>query len=135
MKWILYAALAIVGACSLLWVGTRAGDAGGDESPTTFVFVRIPESIWPVERGEKYEDPLDAALVRAGVGGVTGGGSQLGDPGPDGAPVIAWVGIDVELDDLERGLPLLKSELARLGAPPGTALDYTRNGRNVTDTL
>jgi hypothetical protein len=104
-------------------------------APTTFVFVKIPESIMPVDRGEKYEDPLDKSLKKDALGEVTGGGSQLGEPDKDGARHIEWVGIDVELVDLARGLPALKAELKRLGVPPGTSIEYETNGEKITEEL
>ncbi len=114
---------------------TSAAASTQDEPGASRVFVKIPESIMPVERGEKYEDPLDIALKKAGVGEVTGGGSQLAEPGKDGSPTIDWVGIDVDLTDPATGLPLLKSELKRLGAPQGTTLEYEIDGKTTTDVL
>lgn len=107
-----------------------------DAAPSTvFVFVRIPESIMPVDRGKRYEDPLHAALTEAGLGEVTGGGSQLGAPNPDGTSRIEWVGVDVELIDLANGLPFLKAALKRLGAPPSTTLEFKVGGRRTSETL
>lgn len=97
--------------------------------PTVFVFVQIPESIRPLE------DPLDASLKAANLGEVTGGGSQLGEMRKDGTAGIEWVGIDVELTDLERGLPFLKSELLRLGAPATTVLEFNRAGTKVKEHI
>jgi hypothetical protein len=34
---------------------------------STFVFVKIPESIMPVPVATSYEDPLDDALKQAGL--------------------------------------------------------------------
>jgi len=96
---------------------------------STFVFVKIPEAIMPLDRGSKYEDPLDEALTRARLGTVTGGGSRLGRPDATGAQHVEWVGIDVELADLEKGLPFLASELRRLGAPNSTVLEFKHDGR------
>ena len=102
---------------------------------TTFVFVKIPEQIMPIDRGAKYEDPLDDSLKRAKLGEVTGGGTQLGKPNADGKKSIEWVGVDVELSDLERGLQFLKAELRRLGAPSGTTVEFTRDGKTVTEPM
>lgn len=102
---------------------------------TFFVFVKVPESIMPIDRGAKYEDPLDAALKRESVGEVTGGGSQLGDEDPEGKRKIEWVGLDVELTDLDRGLPVLKRELQRLGVPKATTLEFTRAGVQVVEPV
>ena len=89
----------------------------------------------PIDRGEKYEDPLDEALQKAGFGEVTGGGSQLGGPNPDGSPHIEWVGIDVDLTDLSKGLPFLKHELKRLGAPQGTTLEFKVGDKQTSEAL
>jgi hypothetical protein len=83
-----------------------------------FVFVRIPEHILPLDREEKYEEPIHSALTDAGLGRVTGGGQQLGE-----GKTIAYCGVDVNLTDRERGLELLRVLLPKLGAPPGTVVE------------
>lgn len=83
-----------------------------------FFYVRIPESIGPSARGERYEDPLDEALSVDALGRVTGGGSQLGEDDS-----IAYCGIDVVVTDRDRGLALLRSTLQRLGSPHGTLIE------------
>lgn len=92
----------------------------------TFVFVRINEAIMPIERGHKYEDPLDEALKTAKLGEVTGGGTSLSKERN-----IEWVGIDVSLIDLDRGIPFLKQKLIDLGAPQGSILEYQLQGRKI----
>ncbi len=96
------------------------------QSKGTFVFVKVAESIQPVARGEKYEDPLDSALKQAKLGEVTGGGSSLTKE-----KQIEWVGIDVELTNLMRGIPFLQAKLRELGAPKGSTLEYEVNGKKV----
>lgn len=90
------------------------------------MFVRINESIMPIERGQKYEDPLDAALKKATLGEVTGGGSSLSKERE-----IEWVGLDVDLIDLDKGLPFLKGKRIELGAPEGSTLEYQLQGKKV----
>ncbi len=63
-----------------------------------FFYVLIPEPMGPMDRGEKYEDPLSDALGE--LGEVTGGGSQLGE-----GDTIAFCGLDVVVNDRERGEP------------------------------
>ncbi|KVG55854.1 hypothetical protein WS97_09680 [Burkholderia territorii] len=92
----------------------------------TLVFVRINEAIMPIERGHKYEDPLDEALKTAKLGVVTGGGTSLSKERN-----IEWVGIDVSLIDLDRGIPFLKQKLIDLGAPQGSILEYQLQGRKI----
>lgn len=96
------------------------------QQPRTFVFVKVTESIMPIERGSKYEDPLDAALKQARLGEVTGGGSSLAKD-----KKIEWVGIDVELTDVVKGVPFLRKKLIDLGAPKGSTLEYKFNGNKI----
>ena len=105
------------------------------DAGSVFVFVRVPESLQPLDRASKYEDPLQLALDKANLGEVTGGGSQMTAPKADGTRDIEWVGIDVELASLERGLGFLKQELIRLGVPKGTGLEYERAGKKVEDQV
>ena len=83
-----------------------------------FFFIRIPEPLYPEERGEKYEEPIAEALRAAELGEVTGGGQQLGE-----GKSIAYCGVDVELTDRTRGLELLREVLVRLGAPATTVIE------------
>lgn len=45
----------------------------------TFVYIRIPENIGPLDRGDKYENPIIDALNESALGRCTGGGQQLGE--------------------------------------------------------
>jgi hypothetical protein len=100
-----------------------------------FVFVKIPEQLMPLDRDEKYGDPLDMALQTAGVGEVTGGGSQLGELNQSGDRSIERIALDVDLADAASGLPVLRRVLKQLGAPPTTVMNYTCNGQRVEDLL
>ena len=92
------------------------------------VFVKIPEAVGAIERGDKYEEPLEQSLEAARLGEVTGGGEMLSAPDAEGHRDIQYCGIDIDLFDSHRGLELLRSELKRLGAPNGTVLEYTLDG-------
>lgn len=83
-----------------------------------FVFVRIPEPLTPLERGNRYEDPLIAAFAATDLGAVTGGGQQLGK-----GKSIVYCGIDVVLTDWVAGMEFLRETLRRLGAPPATVIE------------
>lgn len=83
-----------------------------------FFYIRIPESIGPVERGQRYEEPLDAALSVDGLGRVTGGGSQLGEGNS-----IAYCGIDVVVSDRKRGLDMICKTMRQLRAPQETVVE------------
>lgn len=133
--------LALLGVVAAIGIGisfvrgSRSTAAQVDNASRFFVFVKVPEPLMPDQRGEKYGNPLDAALKREGLGEVTGGGSQLSEPDADGRRTVEWVGLDIELLDLERGIPLLKQELLRLGAPAGTTLEFKRAGSRVVESV
>src|SRR5687768_4081734 len=71
----------------------RSSGSGSGEG--LFVYVKIPAAIQPLERASRFEDPLQEALERAGLGEVSGGGSQLSDADADGRRQIEFCGIDV----------------------------------------
>lgn len=96
---------------------------GSDNSH--FVLATIWEHIEPMDRGERYEDPLDEALE--GEGEVVGGGSQFT---PETG--IEYVNIEIELASLD-SIPLVKSTLEAQGVPRGSELRYTRDDTEVVD--
>lgn len=100
-----------------------------------FIYVKLPESLGPIDRGSKYEDPLDQRLRAAGIGEVSGGGSQLGDKNPDGSRDIKFCGVDVDVTDLGQALELLRDTLPLLGAADGTELHYTWRETKLQDVL
>ncbi len=83
-----------------------------------FFYVRIPEDLQPLARGDRYENPLQDALAAADMGEVTGGGSQLGE-----GTSIEYCGIDVVVRDRARRLELICSEMRRLRAPPAPVVE------------
>jgi hypothetical protein len=85
-----------------------------------FVFAKIMEPIGPMDRGAKYEDPLDETLELRDAGVVAGGGTQMRKEGG-----IEWVGIDIYLADLDNALELTRQRLCELGAPNGSVLEYS----------
>ncbi|MBK7684863.1 MAG: hypothetical protein KA388_06275 [Rhodocyclaceae bacterium] len=98
-----------------------------------FIYVKIPESIMPIDRGTKYEDPLDDRLAEAKLGAVSGGGSQLGEVMPNGQRLVTACGIDINVKNLPEALALLHIELPKLAAPVGTELHYTQHGTRLQD--
>lgn len=79
------------------------------------VTARLWESIQPIARGERYEDPLQDALQKAGLGEVDGGGSQLSETGE-----ITFIELAIYLADLDGALHLTKNTLEAAGAPEGS---------------
>lgn len=120
------------------WIGldpesiTRMNEVS--ETKPLFVYIRIPGDLDPMDRGELFADPLQEALDKERLGEITGGGSQLSDPTESGDS-IEFCGIDVDLYDAARGLALLRNELLRLQAPPGTMLLYELDGREWEEPI
>jgi hypothetical protein len=106
-----------------------------DFDPERFVYVKIQDSVGPLERGDKYEDELQELLTDRGLGEITGGGSQLGEDNPDGTPTIAFCGLDIDAADRDAVVALLRERLPSLGAPAGTEVHYTASGAKLQDVL
>lgn len=90
-----------------------------------YVVVTIWEHIEPIDRGDRYEEPLWDAIE--GAGHVVGGGSQFSRK--DG---IEFVNIEIELASLD-SIPLVKSTLEAQGCPKGSEVRYTIDGRDVIE--
>ena len=103
------------------------------DSEPQLVYVYIPEALGPIDRGEKYEDPIIDELERLGLGEVSGAGTQLGEEGPDGRRPIVSCGIDVDTDDVDATRSALRDLLPRLGCPAGTQIQYERSGNPLQD--
>ena len=88
------------------------------------VLARVYENIEPIDRGERYEDPLDAILKSATIGSVTGGGSQLNELGG-----IDFADVEIELANLDGAVDTVVEALERAGAPQGSELIDGSDGR------
>jgi hypothetical protein len=93
----------------------------------------IPGDIQPLERGARFEDPLQKLLQTAGLGTISGGGSQLDDPYPDGRARVEFCGLDIDVLDRDQVRRMLRDELSRLGVSPGTELHYTNDSGAFLD--
>jgi len=89
-----------------------------------FVYAKMWEAIEPIARGERYEDPLDAALSPGDLGEVSGGGSSF-----DKEHGIEYVGVDIELASLD-SLGLVREVLEKAGAPRGSELQFERDSES-----
>jgi len=87
-----------------------------------FVYAKMWEAIQPLARGERYEDPLDAALKPSALGEVSGGGSSI-----DKDRGIQYVGADIDLASLD-SVHLVKRLLEDAGAPKGSELRFEHDG-------
>jgi len=87
-----------------------------DERRQHFFYILIHEPLGPVERGKKYEDPLTEALGE--LGKVTGSGSMLRED-----KTVAFFGIDVVVNDRDRGLKVIRQCLQTCGAADDTVIE------------
>lgn len=81
----------------------------------------------PLDRGDRYEDPLDKVLEEESLGETCGGGSSMSD-----TYGIESVDIEIRLKDLECGLPVIVDVLESRGAPIGSILRYSSNNEIQT---
>jgi hypothetical protein len=109
---------ALATSLSLVALQTSAADK------VTTVSARINDPVSSDERATKYEEPLDKALKEAKLGEVTGGGNSV-----DAHGKIEWAGVDIEINDVQAGIALIKQTLAGLGAPKGSVLEYRAGGK------
>jgi hypothetical protein len=87
-----------------------------------FLVIHIPGDVEPMERGERFEDPLDKALRKAGkVGKCVGGGTAF-----EMEPEFRITGCDIEVEvaDLARAMPVIRDTLVAASAPPGTTATH-----------
>lgn len=87
--------------------------------PTTMVEVELNARLMPLDRGERYEDPLMDVLQQHARGSeVTGGGTMMEATGEP-----KWCDIEIELKGHSaKGRALIIETLEKLGAPKGSVL-------------
>ena len=94
------------------------------------VFVRIDEALMADRRLRKYQHPLHSALMRAGLGHVTGGGSVQGTDG-----TIQWISIEMRLRDLDGALHFACAKLRELGAPARATVKFEQGSKQITRSI
>jgi hypothetical protein len=91
-----------------------------------FAYAQLNARIMPLDRGERYEEPLEEALADNGFGEVTGGGTMQSQNGE-----IEFCGIDIDLHDVAKGVPFVCRFLTERGAPKGSKLQYELDGKKM----
>ena len=76
------------------------------------IVARLNDRARPLDRGDLYEDPLDAVLKKRGLGQVSGGGTQQAASGE-----IDFCDVEIELSE-----PAIVDVLETRGAPKGSRL-------------
>lgn len=123
--------MSIIDKLKALLVGSRNEQV--EAEPTELIYIMLPEPLEPVERSEKYADPLDAELRLTGLGYVSGGGSSLSDELPDGTREIESCGIDVDTMHVDDARALLRDHLPELGCRKGTTLQFRKDDKPLQD--
>ena len=83
--------------------------------------INIPGAVMPLDRGERFEDPLWDAFESEGVEAtITGGGSSVEEV--NGRRVVTSCDIDLNVEDVDKALPVIRRVLIARGAPPGTTI-------------
>jgi hypothetical protein len=76
--------------------------------------IEINEELSPMDRGEKYDDPICEILEANNAGFVTGGGTKSSHGR------VEFCYVDVSSEDAERAKSLVSKYLLEVGAPRGT---------------
>ena len=99
--------------------GCKDSDSETSQAQTGEVFVtaQLNHLLMPIERGERYEDPLGKALTKRGFGRTDGGGTMQFQSGE-----IEFIDVEIILSDLSEGIPFVIEQLEAFGAPKGSTL-------------
>jgi hypothetical protein len=98
--------------------------------PMNFLYLKIPVARHSSHQIHQLADKLDQVLREHRLGAVAGWGNSLGDALPDGSRPVAYTRIDVDVSDLQLAVAQLRENLASFGAPAGTQIHYTVDGRH-----
>ena len=87
------------------------------QNKEVFVTAQLNHLLMPIERGERYEDPLEKALIEHGYGRIDGGGTMQLKSGE-----IEYIDVEIALNNPTEGIPFVISQLEKFGAPKGSIL-------------
>ena len=88
-----------------------------EDKELIYVTAQLNHLIMPIDRGERYEDPLEEALSIEGLGHTDGGGTMQQKSGE-----IEYIDVEIALTEKEKGIPFVISKLEEMGAPKGSIL-------------
>lgn len=83
---------------------------------TYFLEIVIDSADFTLDDRDEIEQTLDAELAEAALGEVTGAGSVIN------GPTLGLSNIDVEVNDLEAGLQMVRDILKALEVAPSTVI-------------
>ncbi len=91
--------------------------AAQEESKVVPVTANLNHKLGPMDRGERYEDPLMDELENFGFGETDGGGTMMEKTGE-----IDTIDVELLLTHLDKSIPLVIKRLEACGAPKGSKL-------------
>lgn len=83
------------------------------------VTAELNHKLMPLERGERYEDPLQQQLEKHGFGNTDGGGTMTSKSGE-----IEYIDIELRLSKPDESIPFVIKRLESYGAPKGSKLIF-----------
>jgi hypothetical protein len=101
---------------------TSASKKDGDGRVS--VTAELNHRIGPIDRGDRYEDPLDTALSEHGYGETDGGGTMLSKE-----KEIEFIDVNMFLSTPETSIPFVVQFLEARGAPKGSKLRIYREDK------
>jgi hypothetical protein len=86
-------------------------------SGTIRVIAQLNHKLMPIDRGDRYEDPLDEELAKIGFGNTASGGTMLNN-----SKEIDFIDIEMNLLQTDKSIPFVIERLEAYGAPKGSKL-------------
>jgi hypothetical protein len=106
-----------MGLISTLFGCSRKPPSKVDTDDRISATAEFNHKIGPIDRGERYEDPLGDALSEKGFGEVDGGGTMQSKEGE-----ILHIDVHMYLNKPDESIPFVTRMLEKQGAPKGSKL-------------
>jgi hypothetical protein len=100
-----------------------------------FVYVKVPLRGLAKHALDALHQALQTALETSATGSLLSWGTSVPAAGAREDDPGSFHRIDIELDDLEAGLQVLREALPSLHAAPGTELHFTAQGAALQQVL
>jgi len=98
-------------------------------SPTNRIVVtaQLNHKLMPLDRGARYEDPLNDELAKHGYGETDGGGTMM-----QKSKEIEYIDVEMFLTQPDKSIPFVIERLESYGAPKGSKL-IVREGEKKSE--
>src|SRR5437879_3839269 len=112
-----------MGLFSNLFGGGRPSSPLSPPTDRTVVTAQLNHKLMPLDRGARYEDPLNDELAKRGYGETDGGGTML-----QKSKEIEYIDVEMFLTQLDKSIPFVIERLEFYGAPKGSKLIVREGG-------